>query len=243
MRKIQASLMILSVWVMSLAPVGVDAGEVHSQKGPLGVGVRAGLAVLTQDIEGDIKSGRDALVGAQIFYGMGEADFSGATHEMVDFFFLGAGRRTYPVRVGLDVNWEDHKFKDRVTGSTFGTARTITLLPYTELHVKSEGSSFSPYVLFGLGLNLNSFSESAELASRCAASGAGPCSLSPRTSVAVKIGAGADYPLSPNWAFNSEAGWKFNSASVDAEGLANPEIDRFRTSHFSLLVGLRYLFF
>jgi opacity protein-like surface antigen len=240
MRKVQVGWMVLGVWILSAFPGAVEAGDLQTQRGPLGIGVRGGLAVLTQDIEADVKSGRDALVGAQIFYGMGEANLSGVTHEMADFFFLGSGRRTYPVWVGLDLNWEDHKLKDRVTGSTFGSTRTITLLPYAELHAKGADSSFSPYILFGLGLNLNRFSESAELANRCAPV---PCSLSPKTSVAVKIGAGADYPLSPNWAFNAEAGWKFNSASVNAEGLTNPEIDRLRTSHFSLLVGLRYLFF
>jgi len=208
--------------------------------GRLGVQLQGGVAALTQDVATDITAGKDPIISARIFYGVGDAALSEPLNDLADFLFLSATRRSYPLVLGVNIEWEEHRLKDEVTGISYGKVHTKSLIPYAELHVAGYGS-FSPYFLFGVGLHFNGFNESTELAAQCTSAGV-TCSISPKKTVAVEFGGGADYFVSSHLALNTEINWKYNSHGVDAENIGTADLQRFKTSHASFLLGLRYIF-
>ncbi len=220
-----------------LSPVGASAVDYN---GRLGIALSGGVAALTQDVATDLTSGKEPVISARIFYGVGDSALSGPLNEMADFFFLSTTRRAFPLVLGVNIEWEEHRLKDKVTDLSYGKVHTTSLIPYAELHVTGF-ESFSPYFLFGVGLHLNGFNESTELARECTASGV-TCSISQKKTVAVELGSGADYFLSPHLALNMEINWKYNSHAINTENIARADLQRFKTSHASFLLGLRYIF-
>ena len=228
--------MVFGVW-SALRPVEANAIDYN---GRLGIDLKGGVAILTQDVATDMTSGKDPIISARIFYGVGDAGLSGPLNGLADFLFLSATPRSYPLVLGVNIEWEEHRIKDVVTGLSYGKIHTKSLIPYAELHVAGY-ESFSPYVMLGVGLHFNGFNESTELISDCTKNHV-VCSISPKKTVAVEFGGGVDYFLSSHLALNTEINWKYNSHGVDAENIGKSDIQRFKTSHASFLLGLRYIF-
>jgi len=231
-------LVVVTLGVSSaLCPVEAEAVDYN---GRWGIQLQGGVAALTQDVAADLTAGKDPVISARIFYGVGDSALSGPLNGLADFFFLSTTKRSYPLLLGVSLEWEEHRIKDKVTGLSYGKIHTKSFIPYAELHVAGY-ESFSPYVLLGVGLHFNGFNESTELTAECTKSGV-TCSISPKTTVAVEFGGGADYFVAPRLALNMEATWKYNSHGVDTENIARADLQRFKTSHASFLLGLRYLF-
>ncbi|HZR46648.1 MAG TPA: outer membrane beta-barrel protein [Candidatus Manganitrophaceae bacterium] len=174
-----------------------------------GVGLRGGASFLSQEIDltGSVKGKTGPMVGGDLLY------------RLNDLFSL-----------GLDVEWEKH----RVTalGFDIGDATAFSLIPFVSLHGYESGA-FSPYGLFGLGVNINSFRiADSNLLSRA----------DPDNTMAVKIGLGADYFATRHLALNTEIGWKLNLGEAALCAPAGCSSPRWNTSAFTALVGLRYYF-
>ena len=141
--------------------------------------------------------------------------------------------------LGLSVEWEEHNAT--VNGVDFGTARTISLLPYIEFHF--PWGRWSPYASLAVGLNLNDFDEDNQIAANCAALGFGPCDVSPDNTFAFRGGGGLDYFVTENLAINAEAAWKLNSGDGQITVGGTPVLQgTFDASVAQVLVGLRWFF-
>lgn len=173
-------------------------------QGRWGVGIRGGFSTLTQDVATDTEGRSGPVISGNIIYGL-----------------------TNILSLGLNVEWERHEIKDKPSGFNFGDQTTFSILPFAEIRSAGLGGNkdLSPYASFGLGVNLNSFSESGDV------SALGE-KIEPENSFALKIGAGVDYFVTPNFALNAEAGWKLNSGDVDFK---IGETDDNKISAFSIL--------
>ena len=131
--------------------------------------------------------------------------------------------------LGFNVEWETHNIDD-----LFGDAHTVSLLPLVEL--RKEFGSLTPYAFVGAGLNINWFDEDSVLKSA-------NIKIEPENTFAFKVGAGADYFFTQNWAFNTELGWKLNNGDAKVK-FAGDTLgkDDYKASAFSALFGIRYYF-
>lgn len=198
-----------------------EAGAQNIQ-GKMGIGIRGGAAFLTQDIAEVTEGETGPIISGNIFYGL-----------------------TDTVSLGLIVEWERHKVEDTTPGFpafNLGDETTISLLPTVELRAAGLGA-FSPYGSFGIGLNINSFNESSELAAFCAPV---TCTIEPENTFALKVSGGADYFVTPNLALNAEIGWKLNSGDADVIvcflGFCDAATVDNKVSVLTTLFGLRYYF-
>ncbi len=119
-------------------------GAAYSQDeaGPVVIGVRAAVALTTQDLRAD---GLEAAPG----FGLGGI----ATYRATEEFHL-----------GVAVNWS-HQDMD-LGSTTIGTLDTLTLLGQAEYHL-DVGRGGSPYGFLGAGVNFNETSYTAAQESGC----------------------------------------------------------------------------
>jgi hypothetical protein len=180
-----------------------------------GLGLRGGMGVFTQDI---LQGSSQGALGPTL---------SGEAMVIINNFLT----------AGFNVEWEIHQV-DR-GGMDRGEATTISLMPFYEIRVPNLGD-FSPYQVLGAGINLNSFDEDQAF---CVANYGSTCKFGPVNTVALKVGGGFDYFITPFLAFNTEIGWKFNSgqASVQAGGMT-VAIEDYDANVFSVLFGVRQYF-
>ena len=112
--------------------------------------------------------------------------------------------------LGLDVDYNSLPVNTQSTSFNLGNTSTFSLLPTAELRTDKMGN-VSLYGSLGLGVNFNSFSNSASLNSLC---GSVTCTIAPGSSFAARLGVGLDYFISPNFALNTEIGYLFNLANT-----------------------------
>jgi outer membrane protein W len=181
-----------------------------SLKDRWGAGLRAGAGMLTHEIASNVDGDLGPIVSGNIVYALEETLF-----------------------LGINVEWETHAVDINNIG--VGDATTISFIPFIEFHA-AKMKFISPYVLFGMGVNLNSFDLSD--------SGSAVFNkFDPPTTVALKAGIGADYFFTQNMALNTEVGWKYNSGKIDAcINLVGCTRDDWNVSVASILIGLRYFF-
>lgn len=127
--------------------------------------------------------------------------------------------------LGLNTEWDTHD-------TDVGDIQTVSLLPTVQLRTRYQ--ALSPYALLGLGINFNSFDRDNSIK---------PFNVSVDDSFALKVGVGADYFFTPNFAFNTELGWKYSEPDADLK-LGGSKIagEEFDASAFSALFGFRYYF-
>ncbi len=216
MKKLNTLLCVISLSGAIFFPGVIPAADAQNVQGKWGFGIRAGGSFLTQDIAEDVAIVGDTLEG--------------------DAGPLVSGTISYGLHknfsAGLNVEWEKHSTDLSFLGLDIGVGdtQTISIMPFVE--ARAPMGSFVPYGTLGIGVNINSFDEDAILA---------PVEDKPDNTFALKVGAGADYFFSEEFALNGEFGWKLNKGDATITDPCCPdETGDFNTSAFSFIAGIRY---
>ncbi|MCS6293777.1 MAG: outer membrane beta-barrel protein [Nitrospira sp.] len=128
--------------------------------------------------------------------------------------------------VGMMLEWERHAVDQERPQRDLGHQDTVSVLPTMELRPVNFGS-LSPYVNMSFGVNVNSFGESS--ATR----------ISPSNTLAWRLGWGADYMITKQFALNTEMAYKRNDGHVTVNGARN---DDWNASSFGFLFGVKMYF-
>jgi len=177
-----------------------------------GIGVRGGIGILTQDIFEGVSKGEPGPA------------ISGEVFTFINNY----------LSVGVNIEWNTHKVKKGTLDR--GEARTLSILSFYEIRVPDWGK-FSPYQVLGVGLNLNSFKESSAFQTQFPGG-----KFDPVHTVALKIGGGLDYFITPRWALNTEIGWRFNSGEASVIEGGPVFAEDYDANVFTLILGIRKYF-
>jgi len=128
--------------------------------------------------------------------------------------------------LGLMVEWERHAVDNEQPSRSLGHQDTVSVLPTLELRPGNFGQ-LSPYVNMSFGVNSNGFGENSNN------------SISPSTTFAWRLGWGADYMLTKQFALNTEMAYKRNDGHATINGLRN---DDWNASSFGFLFGVKLYF-
>ncbi|ALA56744.1 outer membrane beta-barrel protein [Nitrospira moscoviensis] len=129
--------------------------------------------------------------------------------------------------VGLMLEWERHAVDQERPSADLGHQDTVSVLPTVELRPIKFGP-ISPYVNMSFGVNVNSFGEDR-----------GVGRISPSNTFAWRLGWGADYMLTRQFALNAEMAYKRNDGHATINGL---RVDDWNASSFGFLVGAKLFF-
>ena len=128
--------------------------------------------------------------------------------------------------LGLMVEWERHHVSLERPDVDLGHQDTVSVLPTMELRpVKFD--RITPYVNMSFGVNINSFGEDTAVR------------ISPSNTFAWRLGWGADYRLSEQFALNAEWAYKRNDGHTTGTGGRN---DDWNASSFAFLFGGKMFF-
>ncbi|MEQ1656734.1 MAG: outer membrane beta-barrel protein [Nitrospira sp.] len=128
--------------------------------------------------------------------------------------------------VGMMLEWERHAVDQERPQRDLGHQDTVSLLPTVELRPGNFGS-LSPYVNMGFGVNVNGFGENTNTR------------ISPSNTLAWRLGWGADYMLTKQFALNAEMAYKRNDGHATVNGARN---DDWNASSFGFLFGAKMYF-
>lgn len=128
--------------------------------------------------------------------------------------------------VGMMLEWERHGVDQERPFIDLGHQDTVSVLPTVELRPVKFGP-VSPYVNMGFGVNVNSFGENTRNR------------ISPSNNFAWRLGWGADYMVTKQFALNAEMAYKRNDGHATINGqLAND----WNASSFGFLFGAKLFF-
>ncbi len=181
----------------------------------IGIGVRSGPAFFTQDLSEDLDADAEPfLVSGEILY------------VQSDVFSL-----------GVNVEYHEHDVDSASLARTLGTVKTLSIIPFAEFRPLGF-KKLSPYGLFGLSFNLNSFSFKT---GACVF----PCLrvYEPDDNLGAKFGAGLDYFATDSMSLNVELGWKVNSGDAEGGTQSARITEDFNANVLTLLLGVRFYFF
>jgi len=204
-------LTILGTW----GPVGAADDwswkmEGTAPEGKVTVGLRAGISVLTQSVQDDSSTSVGPAVNLMATYGLNKW-----------------------INVGSMLTWTRHSTKQVSTDTDVGTLNTVTLLPvYMEFRPGHFGK-VQPYVGTGIGVNINSFSESNDLKN------AGT-TVSVANSFAWRLAGGLDYPITQHIMLNTEFAVNRNRTTIEVNPGANKSVAD--ASNMNILFGAKYIF-
>ncbi|MCC6140511.1 MAG: porin family protein [Nitrospira sp.] len=128
--------------------------------------------------------------------------------------------------VGMMLEWERHSIDQERPSRSLGHQDSVSVLPTLELRPANFGS-ISPYVNMSLGVNVNGFGENT--ATR----------ISPSNTLAWRLGWGADYMITKQFALNTEMAYKRNDGHATVNGVRN---DDWNASSFGFLFGVKLFF-
>ncbi len=207
----------LSVWVMALCSALAPLPALADNWTPGGAipgqwmfGGRIGPSTLTQSLSSNINTATGPALNFHSMY---------AVNNMI--------------LVGLMLEWERRGVDRESPFLDLGSMDTVSLLPTVEVR-PGHFATVYPYASMGLGVNINSFSESNGIGSR----------ISPSNNFAFRLAAGADYFLTKAIALNTELAWKRNDghAHISAPGLAGLNPSDWNASSFNFLIGVRWFY-
>ena len=131
--------------------------------------------------------------------------------------------------VGMMLEWERHSMSVERSNTDLGHQDTVSVLPTVEIRPVKFGS-LVPYANMSFGVNVNSFGESSDI---------GNNTISPSNNFAWRLGWGADYMLTKQWALNTEMAYKRNDGHVTVNGVRDND---WNASSFGFLVGVKMFF-
>jgi opacity protein-like surface antigen len=205
-------------WVLSLLFVGIILLPVH----PNGAMAEEGKQQL-----GGIEAGKWML-------GM-RAGFSPLTQELTTNSSTSVGplvnvQALYSLNtwllVGMMLEWERHGVSQEQPFLNLGHQDTVSILPTIEVRPVKLGP-VTPYVNMSFGVNVNSFGE--DVAAR----------ISPSNTFAWRLGWGADYMITKQFALNTEMAYKRNDGHVTID---TTRVNGWNASSFGFLFGVKLFF-
>lgn len=128
--------------------------------------------------------------------------------------------------VGMMLEWERHAVDRERPSANLGHQDTVSVLPTLELRPGNFGQ-LSPYVNMGFGVNVNSFGENTNTR------------ISPSNTVAWRLGWGADYMITKQFALNTEMAYKRNDGHATVNNARNND---WNASSFGFLFGVKLYF-
>lgn len=128
--------------------------------------------------------------------------------------------------VGMMLEWERHSMDQERPQRDLGHQDTVSVLPTVELRPVNFGS-LSPYVNMSMGVNVNSFGENSGTR------------ISPSNNFAWRLGWGADYMITKQFALNTEMAYKRNDGHATVNGTRNND---WNASSFGFLFGVKMYF-
>ena len=131
--------------------------------------------------------------------------------------------------VGMMLEWERHSMSDEGSGTDLGHQDTVSVLPTVEVRPVRFGPVI-PYANMSFGVNVNSFGESSAISGN---------TISPSNNFAWRLGWGADYMLTKQFALNTEMAYKRNDGHVTVNGNLNND---WNASSFGFLFGAKMFF-
>ncbi len=138
--------------------------------------------------------------------------------------------------LGVDIEWQAHTLQFDCEHCDLGNAVTVSVRPTAQFRNLDLGP-FVPYLFVGLGVNVNRFN---------ADGGCPGCTIKTSNTLAIKVGGGADYFVTPGLALNGEWGLNLNTSNADYDvainGRTYRRTDGYHLNALSLLFGLRYFY-
>ena len=131
--------------------------------------------------------------------------------------------------VGMILEWERHSMSTERFNIDLGHQDTVSVLPTVEVRPVRFGPII-PYANMGLGINVNSFGESSAISGT---------TISPSNNFAWRLGWGADYMFTKQFALNTEMAYKRNDGHATIDG---NRINDWNASSFGFLVGVKLFF-
>jgi opacity protein-like surface antigen len=129
--------------------------------------------------------------------------------------------------IGLMLEWERHSISIERPSVDLGHQDTVSVLPTIELRPVRFGP-ITPYVNMSFGVNVNSFGEDRNIAR-----------ISPSNTFAWRLGWGADWMITKQFALNGEMAYKRNDGHATIGGV---QINDWNASSFGFLVGVKLFF-
>lgn len=131
--------------------------------------------------------------------------------------------------VGMMLEWERHSMNTAGSGLDLGHQDTVSLLPTVEVRPVKFGPVI-PYANMSFGMNVNSFGESSQISGN---------TISPSNNFVWRLGWGADYMLTKQFALNTEMAYKRNDGHVTVNGVRDND---WNASSFGFLFGAKMFF-
>ena len=129
--------------------------------------------------------------------------------------------------IGMMLEWERHSVNIEGPDIDLGHQDTVSILPTIELRPVRLGS-ITPYVNMSFGVNVNSFGEARNIAT-----------ISPSNTFAWRLGWGADWMITKQFALNGEMAYKRNDGHATVAGV---RADDWNASSFGFLFGVKMFF-
>jgi hypothetical protein len=127
---------------------------------------------------------------------------------------------------GMMLEWEHHAVDQERPYRDLGHQDTVSVLPTIEVRPVKFGPVI-PYANMSFGVNVNSFGENAGT------------QISPSNTFAWRLGWGADYMLTRQFALNAELAYKRNDGHATVDGNLNND---WNASSFGFLFGAKLFF-
>jgi opacity protein-like surface antigen len=129
--------------------------------------------------------------------------------------------------IGMMLEWERHSVNIERPDVDLGHQDTVSVLPTVELRPVRFGP-ITPYVNMSFGVNVNSFGEAS-----------GINRISPSNTFAWRLGWGADWMITKQFALNGEMAYKRNDGHATVGGVG---INDWNASSFGFLFGVKMFF-
>ena len=130
---------------------------------------------------------------------------------------------------GMMLERERHSMSSEGPNIDLGHQDTVSVLPTVEIRPVKFGQ-LVPYANMSFGINVNSFGESSAISGT---------TISPSNTFAWRLGWGADYMLTKQFALNTEMAYKRNDGHVTVNGSRD---DDWNASSFGFLFGAKLFF-
>jgi len=131
--------------------------------------------------------------------------------------------------VGMMLEWERHGVSVERPSIDLGHQDTVSVLPTVEVRPVRFGPVI-PYANMSFGVNVNGFGESSAISGT---------TISPSNTFAWRLGWGADYMLTKQFALNTEMAYKRNDGHATIDG---GRVNDWNASSFGFLFGAKLFF-